>query len=308
MGGRNHMEVERAIGRLATKQNGVVRRDQLLRLGLTRREIDGRLRDGRLTIIHRGVYAVGHSALSFLGTCTAALLAVGKGSALSHLTAAYLDEYHPHQPDVIDVTTAARTREGDDRIRLHRVRSLPAHHLDTHEGLPITRPARTLLDLAETVSTDRLTRLIGEAEYQRKITRQQLVAITQEVRGRKGVKALKSIVGDGSPQPTHSEFEDRFLKAIEQAGLPRPVSNERVLGYRPDFLWPRHKVIVETDGGRGHNTFSARERDPIRDARLQIAGYRVMRVTWHEFKTRPSAVIARLAALLAVSAPASASE
>jgi very-short-patch-repair endonuclease len=301
-------DIEQEIARVATRQFGVIRRDQLLRIGLSGEQIKQRLRDGRLTIIHRGVYAVGHSALSCLGTCTAALLAIGRPSALSHLTAAFLDSYHPHQPTRIDVTTTARTREGDDRIRLHRVRSLPAHHLDKHKGLPITRPARTLLDLAETVTASELTRLIGEAEYQRKVTRQQLIAITHDVQGRRGIKALTAIVGDGSPQPTHSEFEDLFLKAIQQAGLPRPVSNIKILGYRPDFLWPQHKVIVETDGGRGHETFSARERDPIRDARLQIAGYRVMRVTWHEFKTRPSAVIARLAALLAVSAPVPASE
>lgn len=60
------------------------------------------------------------------------------------------------------------------------------------------------------------------------------------------------------------------------------------------------RLIVEVDGFAFHSTRQAFERDRLRDAELQPAGYRVMRVTWRQIATTPEAVIARLAAALAV--------
>src|SRR5688500_12408853 len=78
------------IAALAEVQHGVVSRTQLLAAGVTERQVDWRLRTGRLHRIYRSVYAVGHRALSFMGTWMAAVLAAGEGGVLSHWSAATL--------------------------------------------------------------------------------------------------------------------------------------------------------------------------------------------------------------------------
>ena len=123
----------------------------------------------------------------------------------------------------------------------------------------------------------------------------------EDSRGRRGLKPLKAIIGDGTPEPTATDLERRFLKLLKDAELPLPRVNEHLGRYRPDFLWREQRVIVETDGWRAHRGRVAFESDRIRDAELLVAGYRVMRVTARRLKTAPLAVLARLGALLLTS-------
>ena len=85
---------------------------------------------------------------------------------------------------------------------------------------------------------------------------------------------------------------------MRAARLPRPETNVRVAGYEVDFLWRDHKLVVEVDGFAFHATRAAFERDRARDATLQAAGYRVIRLTWRQLTDEPHAVVARLASLL----------
>ncbi len=80
--------VDGRIGRLAGRQLGVVARAQLLALGVSARQVERRVAQGRLVAVHRGVYAVGHAHLTREGGWMAALLAAGPAAALSHRTAA----------------------------------------------------------------------------------------------------------------------------------------------------------------------------------------------------------------------------
>jgi very-short-patch-repair endonuclease len=77
-----------------------------------------------------------------------------------------------------------------------------------------------------------------------------------------------------------SELERRFLELVARAGLPRPRVNARVLGYEVDFLWPEAGLVVEVDGVRYHETARAKERDPVKDNTLLLAGLRVLRYRW----------------------------
>jgi len=65
-----------------------------------------------------------------------------------------------------------------------------------------------------------------------------------------------------------------------------------------DFLWPRHRLIVELDGYRAHGTRSAFEADRARDAELKLLGYEVVRFTWRQLTSEPSQVAHTLRALL----------
>src|SRR4051812_7792590 len=78
------------IGRLASRQHGVVSRIQLLRAGVTPDEIRRRVRSGALLRVHRGVYRVGHRAPSVEARYLAAVLACGDEARLSGRAAAHL--------------------------------------------------------------------------------------------------------------------------------------------------------------------------------------------------------------------------
>ena len=290
--------IERKIAAAAGRQRGLVTRGQLVGAGLTAAEIKRRLGDGRLYLIHRGVYAVGHPELTELARCQAAVLAVS-GGVLSHRSAGVLWRMLDAWPPYPDVTVVRRGGSTPNTIVLHRVRRPPP--TTRRHGLPVTTPARTILDLAEVLGPEALRRMIRNAEFDRLINHDQLTHLIRANPGRHGARRLKEARGAGAA-PTRSALEDRFLTLVAQAGLPHPEVNVRVADARVDFLWRAQRVIVETDGWDNHSGRIAFEDDRDRDQRLLAAGYRVMRVTWRQLTREPMKVTARLAALLVVAA------
>jgi predicted transcriptional regulator of viral defense system len=154
---------DREVAVLAARQWGVVSAAQLRALGLDKDAVLRRVRAGRLHRLHRGVFAVGHTVLKREGRWIAAVLACGEGAILSHRSAAAHWGLLQTEATRTDVTIP-HARAGDATIRLHRSRSLIARDTDTHEGIPITSVARTLLDLAATVRPDRLERALAQAQ------------------------------------------------------------------------------------------------------------------------------------------------
>jgi hypothetical protein len=287
--------VERALAELAGRQWGVVSRTQLGRVGLGRGAIDRRVQTGRLRRIHRGVYAIGGAALPREGRNLAAVLACGDRAVLSHVSAAVhwgLLSYDPPRPEV----TAPASRRGVPGIRLHRTRCLDARETTTHNGIPITTIARTLLDLAASSPTNHLEHAIGVAMRNQLYDQRE---IEQVLDGRPGTKALRHATID--PAFTRGQLERRFRALCRRAGLPRPESNAVVADaqHRPhevDFFFPDHRLIVETDGWRDHGTRVAFERDRAKDAALVAAGYIVLRFTTRQIAYDPDTVADRVRA------------
>ena len=285
------------LAALARRQHGVVTLGQLAALGLRRSAVAERARRGRLHRVHRGVYAVGHLALTRNGRFMAAVLACGDGAALSHFSAAVLWAILDDRGQRIHVTAEKQ----------RRCRGIVVHHapLDgervRRQGIVVTTPARTIVDLADVVAKRRtLERAIDEAEYLRLDWTQ-----TAPRHGRRGSGLLSSVLAVHEPGTTRtlSQFEEEFLAFCHDCGFPRPEVNYRIEGYLCDFVWERHRVIVETDGRQAHDTRRARERDPIRDAELQLAGWKVIRITWVRFLKEREAV-AKLIAKAIMPAPA----
>jgi hypothetical protein len=254
---------------------------QLRALGLGRGAAAWRIRRGRLHPVHRGVYAVGHVRLSFRGRLWAAVLACGGPGAavVSHRSDAAVWELLPSPEGPVDVTTLRRSAS-TPRIRVHRSRTLDALHDVVHrDGLPVTSPMRTLLDLADALSPHRLERVCHRAEHLRMLD---AAALLTPSPGRRSVALTNAIEGlaERGPDITRRELEERFLALTAEHGLPRPLVNVRVCGYEVDFLWPAERLVVETDGRATHLTPTAFESDRRRDALLQVAGYRVVRFTY----------------------------
>jgi very-short-patch-repair endonuclease len=285
-----------AIAALARRQHGVVTIGQLESAGLARPAVKHRVACGRLTPIHRGVYQVGPLAAA-LGREMAAVLACGPDALLSHHSAAGLWGIRPAHRDPIHVTVSVRDARSRPGIRVHRATLNPSLNAAVKDGLPLTNPARTLLDLAPLLAQHDLDRATEQAQVLGVATHEQIARILDDNRGGRGTKALRRALHD-EPSLTRSEAERRLRDLIRKAGLPRPETNARVAGYEVDFFWPAHKLIVEVDGYAYHSPRAAFERDRLRDTNLQAAGYRVVRFTWRQITQQPHVVVARLAVLL----------
>lgn len=289
-----------AISRLAARQHGVVSRAQLTAAGLGRGSIAHRLTEGRLHRIHRGVYLVGHAAPAPLAREIAAVLACGEGAVLSHRAAGALWGLIAAAIGDVDVTVPGRNPGRRPGIRVHRPRRLDRRDVRRRYEIPVTTPARTLLDLAAVLSGREIERAVNEAQIRRLTHREELVAVVGRSSGRNGAVTLRAVLAEGArPAPTRSEAEDRLLALLRAAELPPTDVNARVGRHEVDLLWRRHRLIVEVDGYAYHAGRAAFERDRLRDAELQAAGYRVMRVTWRQLVYEPEALIARVAQALA---------
>jgi Transcriptional regulator, AbiEi antitoxin/Protein of unknown function (DUF559) len=286
------------VARVAERQDGVVGREQLLRLGLSGTTISRWVREGRLHRVHPGVYAVGHRLLGIRGRLNAALLYAGPRVALSHQTGAWYWGLIDATPQRIHVSTTDHIRSLPE-IRVHRPRLVDA---ELHDGLAVTTVPRTLLDLAATLPFADLRRALAEADHLNVLD---TIAVAAQLgRGRPGASALRKALRLHCPElaQTRSVLEERFLALIERSDLPLPEVNPRLHGFIVDALWRNEKVVVELDGHAAHAKPAAIERDRRRDLVLRKAGFSVRRYTWRQVTQTPEAVLADVRAAFAARA------
>ena len=270
-------------------------RDQLVNAGLGTDAIDYRARVGRLHRIHRNVYAVGHRPPSPHARAMAAVLACGPGAALSHQSAAALWEIVSKWRATIDV--AARTGHALAGVRVHRSRTLTADQITTHFGIPVTTPARTIIDLADVLPDAPLARAVNEAQLKRRARVDDITSLLARSPGRRATKRVRRLLAH-TTGPTRSQLEDEFLAFVAAFRLPRPEVNQGVAGHEVDMLWREHRLIVELDGREFHDGDHPFERDRDRDADLLAAGFAVVRVTAKRLASDPAREAQRLSALL----------
>jgi very-short-patch-repair endonuclease len=289
---------DRAVARLAELQHGVVSRAQLLVLGFGKHAIQSRLDRALLHPVHRGVYHVGYIAPTPLASEMAAVLACGRRAVASHRTSGYVWALLPKPRGDVHVSGAVRGHRSG--IRAHRV-PVDSNEVACCRGIPVTSPARTMVDLAAELEPLQLESLIAEAERRDLLRRRELVATVEASGQRSGCVRLRELLRDEhTPLLTRSDTERRLLRLIRAAGLPRPEHNVPVGPYELDMLWRDARVVVELDGYEFHSSRAAFERDRARDAELQASGFVVLRFTWRQVKDQPELVIARLARTLAL--------
>lgn len=295
------LQIERRINRLATRQHGAISRDQLLRLGLGAGAVEHRLRIGRLLPLRRGVYAVGVAPPTRERRWAAALLACGRGAVLSHLSAAALWGLWSVDPATIDVAVPNRAMRRRGGIRVHRPVRLGREDVTRHRGIPATTVPRTLIDLAEILSTRSLERALDEADFLNPLDDERLRAAIGRNAGRNGAARLARVLDRHEPGTTRTRtpLEEDFYVLVTTAGLPQPEVNVPLGRFTVDFLWRASKLVVETDGGDSHDRRSQRRRDARRDAWLAARDYETLRFTWEQVHDYPAEVLAALQARLA---------
>ncbi len=286
------------VAQIAARQHGLVSARQLLACGLDRNAIAVRVRRGSLHRIHRGVYAVGHDALTQAATFIAAVLACGAGAALCDYAAAAHHEMLGWDRTEPDVTVPRNGGRKIDGIRVHR-RRLDPRDVWTRDGIRVTSPARTLLDLAATMGPKALRRTVRQAQAERHVNVRALLEILQRHPGHRGAACLRAVIADG-PAPTRSDLEDLVLDVIDAGGIKRPELNTWLTldgrNISPDMLWRDQRLAIECDSRRWHSDPLTLRDDADKQAILEAHGYRVVRITWRQAAGHPRQTLERLRA------------
>ena len=232
--------------------------------GIDAKRVDRWVMDGRLRVVHRGVYAVGHVAPSLLGAYMAAVLAGGVGAVLSHRAAGCLLKLLrgvPPGPEITVPTTNRRSRAG---IVIHRVRALHPRDVCVVDGIPVTVVPRVLLDLAPSLEPADLTRACHEAWVHHRVTPQMIEACIARNPTKPGAAKLRHAYG---ADVTLSKLEDVFLELLEAHDLPLPRTNIDFSANKVDCHWEEHGLTIELQSYGFHGTRYGFENDIARRRR-----------------------------------------
>ena len=175
----------------------------------------------------------------------AAVLAAGDGAVLSYRSAADLWGIRDTARAQIEVSVP-RHRRSTARLEVH-VTSMRPDEVTVTRGIPVTTPARTLLDLAAVVSED-LEHAFNEAEFRRLTSPTSLNALLARYPRRKGTKEIAHILENhkrNGATVTRSHLERRFLALIDAHDLPRPHINRHTRHGELDARWPDQRLVVE---------------------------------------------------------------
>jgi very-short-patch-repair endonuclease len=267
------LPIERAIGDLAAGRRGHVARWQLLKLGLGPKAIAYRIRIGRLIPVYPGVYAVGHRRPHPMDRAMAAVLACGPGAILSHGSAASLWGFFKRWDEPFEVTVARDRRPKD--IRVHRCKLTPPDKR-RQLGIPVTSPARTVLDCAPRVRN--LTRFVNDTLLSPWLTEGQLAEALGRHPNHPAARRIRQ-AAFGGPGITHSDLEDKFVALLKRFGIKMPELQFPMDGRVLDAFYPEEGVIVELDGWQFHKDRATFERDREKDARAAADGLLTVRIT-----------------------------
>ena len=274
-----HGEIER----VTTRQLGHVTRAQLIDAGWPPRTITHQIARGVLIPGHAGVYAGGHVPRHAHPRSSAAVLACGDGAALSHAAAAALWGV-VDWPASLEVSAPSYHRRRG--IRTHRSRNLRGD-IRRHHGIPVTTPARTVLDLQPRLTDARLVRLVNDLRVARHLNATAFQRLCTRSR------RVDSLLGD-SERPTRSLPEDLLKPFLRRHDLPFPEFNVTLEGGREvDAFYRAEKLIIEIDSWGFHGHRVAFRRDRRKDGHAHAPRQRAQRQVPHQMDDETADILRR---------------
>jgi hypothetical protein len=297
----------RALDQIGARQLGLVTSHQLDRIGFGRAAREAAVVSLRLHRVRKGVYRLPGAVPTWESAVLAAVLAAGPEAVASHMSAAHLWSLFDGRPptgvdDAIHVIAPGQHRLAG--VRFHR-QSLDDAERTRHRSVPVTTPARTLLDLGGMLGADQLGRCTDEALRRRLLTLDELRRVFERHSGsgRRRLAPLRAVLADRAPgfDPGANAWEVRMDQLWDQLGLPPAVRQYtiRVGGhrYRVDRAIPELKLAVEWVGKEFHSLSGRFVRDRLRISDLVQAGWDVVEVTpeWTPRRIRDT-VMAKVAA------------
>jgi very-short-patch-repair endonuclease len=297
--------------RIARRQHGLLTREQAHQAGLTARQIRNRVEIGRWAVVRPSVYVVAGAPDSRSQSILAACLSTR--AVASHATAAGMWGFDVPTVDAVELMTTDGRRPRGAGLSAHRTATLTAHDVTALGPIPLTSPARTLVDCAGRVLPERLGDIVDDAVRRRLVRVPALRVVHERIDtgpGRRSTLAMRAVLDErmAGHEVGDSKAEVDLLRLLRKAPLPTPVLGHRIrVGgrtYKLDFAWPASMLALEFDGWDVHGRFSAFHRDRQRRNRLTMAGWTVVEAT---AKTDLGDLIDDLVDLLVRRRPATAS-
>jgi hypothetical protein len=288
---------ERLATELAGRQSGYIIRRQALACGMTPEQIRHRVQTKQWSYLKPGLYLVLGFAPSLRGRLVAATAALG--AAVSHESAA---EFH-NFPDVrrgrAVVTVAIRKTNRFPDVIVHQSTDLTDDQVVEVEGIPVTSPIRTAIDLAARLGPIRIGRIVEYLVLNKMATLDQVgIEVVRLARhGKPGMTCMHKVleIRTGETLLGESVLEALAGRLLMEWGFPKPVFQMDLPWWsskrgRVDFAYPAIRLIIEIDGRTWHGTLEAFESDRMRDNLAQIAGWRILRITYRMLKEQPEVV------------------
>lgn len=244
----------------------------------------------QLRTIHDGVHASGHEELTQLQRWWAATL-TAPGTVLAYASAGAFHGFYDDPPSFVVVVRAGNGGPRQFGPLLVCRSATLAGDVEWYDGLPVTSPARTVLDLVAQLSRSRADRTVREALRVGAVDDEALLRIVIRHAGRRGVARLRAFAAEYSGLPAtrcRSDPELLGLALLRNAGVALPQVNVKIAGHEADYSWPQHRRIVELDGPDFH-------RHPTHDLRIQRrwerAGWSVGRLPTGDIYSHPTRLL-----------------
>ena len=298
--------VDVAISQVASRQHGLIAREQLARLALGREARRTRERRRQLHPVPGcpGVFAVGHPTLGEEATIHSVVLACGRGSYAAGEHAEWLWELRPPWLPFPSLPVSVIVPRGCGRnppaARVLR-RDLPGAEWQRRRGIPVVSVERLIADAGSERELWAVERLLDRALLQRLTSVASLERQLESAKGQRGVLALRTLLAAERRYAglTRSALEEAFLLLLGRAGLALPEVNAQLGEDVVDALFALARVVVELDGTWWHRTRRRQEQDRRKELRLRRRGLLVLRYTARQVFEEPEAVVADLVRVLA---------
>jgi very-short-patch-repair endonuclease len=289
--------VDAAIAALAAAQHSAFSRAQAVELGLTTKQIRYRVQTGRWSSLLPDVFEVAGSQRTSRQAAMAATLWAGEGALVSHAAAAVLWGFEGARARKVEIWTTRSVRS--DLAVVHRGTRLDRADRTMLGPIPITTPARTLIDMAGRLEDLRLLSVMEDLIKRDLVDPDRLRARLDALRssGRPGGGRLDALLAARGEGPAmESTLEALVWSLIVESGVRLPERQHwvEVPGgrYRLDFCWPDLMLGLECDSYEHHGVRRADwGKDRARYAELAVVGLRVMPVTWGVARHDPKRVL-----------------
>jgi hypothetical protein len=303
------LNMDARIARFAARQGGTFSRAQALAVGMSDSSMLRRIRSGRWIVVHPGVYFLAGVPPTWHAEVWAALLAASPMATVTHETSTRLHGSPHVSPRPITLTTPHGAHPRVQGAVVHQIDDLRRSQITTIDGLPVSRPARAVVEVAATLGPRRLGRVLDDLVFDRRTSYEEVgIALAEVARpGKPGVVALASLLHDRTTAsaPGDSELERALFAALLADGLPLPEAQRALPGTGAvegvvDAAYPDCRVILEADGRRWHTRVADLRRDHERDAEAARAGWLTLRFLYEQITRDPEGVCAVVADVRAV--------
>ncbi len=267
----------------ASRQLGLITREQARGLGLSDGVIASLIRRGQWRRVHPSVYTVAGAPASWSQRVLAAVLAGGRETLGSHLTAGSAYGLDGVDRGLVEVTRPGVVPMGLQQVIVHRSVLLEPIDRALVDGIPMTSVARTLADCSGPLSLGRLARALDSALVRNLVKLEAVVEVADRLGpapGRKISNLRRLLAERGAEADTAgSRPEMRLFRVLREAKVREPVSQFEVRcgpdRFYLDAAYPDELVDLEYQGFDPHRTRTAFDRDARRGRALTAAGWRV---------------------------------